>query len=560
MAGAITRRDFLNAMGAAPAALAFAGRAVAAQADGRPNIVLFLTDDALWSEYQFHNPEGVYTPSFKRLADEGVRFTRCYCAGSSCSPARFSLFTGRRPSTAIDPGTLAAARHRNGYVRFSNSGKALLHEDNVARVLRDAGYLTCIIGKTDGIDKSGDYHKIDPAWDPDDPEVARKLEENQRLRQKQMRHFGFDHPLYVHRGNIQPHFATRKNAVHNVEHMTSKALEFLGIAQRRRKPFFLVYSTSMLHAPNEYDSLTKGSPLATEAGSLTQPPTGVQPSRRSCIDRVKARGLPPRSAAPALWIDDALTAILAKLRSMGADENTLVVLHNDNGHDNHGKDSAYHDGFHVPLVVRWPKGVVRPGRKDEHFVRSFDLVPTFMELAKARRPEGMLLHGRSIVPLLRGRAPRDWRDSVFMSYGFARVVQRGAYRYIAVRFPDNHETNPLAGKPGKPLAAKHKKLLARAGNRKGMTHGRAPTKAELNHYEVHGESYFDADQLYDIRKDPLERSNLAADANHAGVLKEMRKLLRQYLQRVPGPFGEFKTQDPEYTRFRAGSGASPPST
>jgi len=553
------RRDFLRigtlgvgSLALAPSQLdtvAFSGAAISAKGDDRVNIIMLITDDTLWDEYQFHNPKTAYTPTMQQLADEGVCFTNCFAGGSTCAPARFSLFSGRQPYSAIDPGTLEAARHRNGYIKIVNGGSVLLYEYNVARVLRKAGYLTGIIGKTDGIEKSG-FHKIEPDWEPDNPKVEKKLKENQEIRQKQMKEFGFDYPLYVHRGNIQTHFATRKNAFHNVEYMTSKALEFLDIAAKENKPFFLVYATSLMHAPKPYESLTKGNPLATEAGSLKEPVTGVQPSRQSCIDRVKKRGIEPNRVAAMLWLDDSLAAIMKKLKEIEADENTVIVLVNDNGHDNYGKGSIYYDGFHVPLVIRWPKGIVSPGRKETRLVRSFDLVPTFMELASDRKPDRMVLHGRSLVPLLKNHPPKDWRTSVFMPYGFARAVLKGDYHYIAVRFPENHDNiHPIKNKPGNGLAEKHKKLLEKAGNRKGMTSGATMTKAELNQYGVHGESYFDADQLYNIKNDPLEKNNLAKNPEYAPVLKEMRELLKEYMMQMPGSFGEFKTEDPEYIRF-----------
>lgn len=67
----------------------------------------------------------------------------------------------------------------------------------------------------------------------------------------------------------------------------------------------------------------------------------------------------------------------------------------------------------MPLIVRWP-GVVKPGSRPSPLVQNIDYAPTFAEIAGAKVPEG--LHGRSLVPILRGETPADWRTSIYYHY------------------------------------------------------------------------------------------------------------------------------------------------
>ena len=92
----------------------------------------------------------------------------------------------------------------------------------------------------------------------------------------------------------------------------------------------------------------------------------------------------------------------------------------------------------MPLIVRWP-GVVKPGSRFTQFVQNIDYAPTFVEMAGGKVPEG--LHGRSLVPILRGQTPTDWRQSIYYHYydhdGAHNVVNHyGLHtaRYTLARF------------------------------------------------------------------------------------------------------------------------------
>ena len=108
-----------------------------------------------------------------------------------------------------------------------------------------------------------------------------------------------------------------------------------------------------------------------------------------------------------------------------------MVYASDQGFYNgeHGwfdKRWIYEESIHMPLIVRWP-GVVKPGSRFAPMVQNIDYAATFVEMAGAKAPRG--LHGRSLVPILRGQSPADWRRSIY-------------YHYYA---PDSHDVPPHLG-------------------------------------------------------------------------------------------------------------------
>ena len=138
----------------------------------------------------------------------------------------------------------------------------------------------------------------------------------------------------------------------------------------------------------------------------------------------------------------------------------------------------------MPLIVRWP-GVTKPGSVDDHLVQNLDYAETFLDLAGAVIPDDM--QGRSLVPLLRGQPPADWRDSIYYHYyGFPAVHQ--VARHYGIR-TDRH------------------KLI------------RYPQVGKV--------------QLFDVRDDPWEIRNLADDPAQAPLVERLTRRLKE-LQKMAG--------------------------
>jgi arylsulfatase A-like enzyme len=117
-------------------------------------------------------------------------------------------------------------------------------------------------------------------------------------------------------------------------------------------------------------------------------------------------------------VDDSVGKYLEYLEKAGLAQDTVVIYASDQGFYNgeHGwfdKRWIYEESLRMPLIVRWP-GVVKPGSRPALLVQNIDYAPTFMEIAGGKIPDG--LHGRSLLPILRGETPADWRKSVYYHY------------------------------------------------------------------------------------------------------------------------------------------------
>ena len=120
--------------------------------------------------------------------------------------------------------------------------------------------------------------------------------------------------------------------------------------------------------------------------------------RAELLKTITEKGFDPNShVAGEAWIDDSLGAIFRKLKELGIDDNTLVVFAPDHGRD--GKATVFsHGGCQIPMIMRWPKGITSQRVCDE-LVQNIDLVPTFFELAEAKKPADYRIDGQSLTPL-----------------------------------------------------------------------------------------------------------------------------------------------------------------
>jgi arylsulfatase A-like enzyme len=156
-------------------------------------------------------------------------------------------------------------------------------------------------------------------------------------------------------------------------------------------------------------------------------------------------------------IDDNVGRLLQWLEENGLDKDTIVVYSSDQDyftgeHYMAEKRWMYEQGLKMPFVIRWP-GVVRPGSKPEAMIQNIDYAPTFLEAAGLVPPREM--QGRSLVPILSGKTPKDWRQSVYYHYfahGKHNVprhdgVRTGRYKLIHFYTDDSFEMFDLQADP-----------------------------------------------------------------------------------------------------------------
>ena len=488
----------------------------------RPNIIMFLIDD--------QNPSSIaafggdtYTPNLDRMAAEGMKFTRAYVSSSVCTPSRYSFLTGRFAGNSHSKLYVESVGGKE-YQGLPNFNVALERDNmNVGNILRKAGYTTGFVGKyhlTSSLDFP-EFYQGENQWIniPKDarpgPEASAHFKHNERWMRRYLETLGFSWAKNVYPENIHQPYSS-----HNPEWTTVAALEF--IEENKEGPFYLHLCSTLLHGPDKSWRKSMEQPLVTGEGVVGNIPEIMTP-RAELLKTIAEKGFDPDShVAGEAWIDDSLGAILRKLKELEIDDNTLVVFAPDHGRN--GKGSVFsHGGCQVPMVMRWPKGI-DAGQVCEELVQNIDLVPTFFELGKVEKPKSYRIDGKSLAPLFENGTANDWRSHLYLEMGAARATVTKDWSYIAVRYTQNQIASIQKATPHNlPRAMSY---IGRLGiGVRGADHP----------------GFFDENQLYDLKNDPMEMNNLAHKKQQATRLKEMRSLLQQDLEAIGRPFGEFIT-------------------
>ncbi len=492
-----------------------------ANADTRPNVLFIITDDQERSEFNFL-PEGCdergnprnLTPHIDRLATEGVVFLNQYVSSPVCTPSRYSVLTGTYASRSP---TFAKAAQRGEQVNITWNSHIDETTSNVARTLEAAGYFTGAVGKNHVIKAKGSGREggsPDDA-DPRDPNVAAYYADKQRQQVAAMKACGFDYAASLYAGNLPGH-TCKALEYHNMDWITSGALEFLDEWKQTERPFFLYMATTLNHGPGPANKKYTGDPLATPAGLLDSP-LDVQLPRSSIPERVRKAGLSTDGpACDLLWLDDGIGAVLNRLEELGELNNTIVFYFDDHGVES-GKGSLYEGGIRSVSFV-WSPRYVKGGRQTEVRVSNIDFAPTIMELCGVLESEQHAVDGTSFVSVLQG-GELEIHDHLFFELGATRAVLQDGWKYLAFRLPPSLPSNPpkpythLADRPG----------------------GRGSEGPAMKFYP----NYYDQDQLYNVCEDPLERENLYQDGQQKTLVEAMSRLLRKAVGNVPGTFAEF---------------------
>ena len=510
---------------------------VLAGPQAKPNVLFIITDDQELDSFGFINHKAL-TPNIDRLAREGVYFSRGYVSSSVCTPSRYTCLTGRYASRSqVSKFTKNITAEGQTWVHWN--ADLAQSETNIAKTLQAHGYVTGVVGKLHGFELPGHHKSINRQADPNDPKVIETLEQDQKLFARELKKHGFDYAAHLHRGNLgSGRSIPLALCQHAPEWTAQAAMEFM--EQNKDRPFYLYYATTLLHGPNPLTSL-KSDPRISEQGFLKEPPN-VQPSRQSVLDRVKRAGI-DETLAPATWHDDNVGALLNKLDDLGIADDTLVIYFNDHGADG-GKGTLYEGGARTPIIIRYP-GKIKP-RHTDALVQNTDFVPTILSACGIRPPAQMPIDGVDLMPLLAG-ARDTARDSLYFEIGYTRAVVTSQYKYLAFRVPPSRQISRQDNfKAMQEVAQKapSKKVGLEINPEARITHiHRSPggDGTELgNGLKHYGKHYFDADQLYDLKNDPHERTNLAHDPAHSAVLQRMNTALKHHLDGVPGPFAEFK--------------------
>ena len=368
---------------------------------GKPNILFIMSDDHAAHAISAYGSRINQTPCIDRLARDGMRFDRVFCVNSICTPSRATILTGKYS-------------HKNGtpvFNRFDGS------QPTVSKYLQAAGYYTGMIGKWHlGSDPTGfDCWKVLPGQG-----------------------------AYVNPAFLEPSGRRVING-YVTDIITDLSIEFLK-NRPKDKPFFLMCHHKAPHrnwVPDEKHKAMFAERQIPEPATLRDSYETRTDAIRECRQKILGdlnpndTKLPPPAGlegdALLKWkyqrymqdylaciqsVDDNVGRLLDYLDESGLSKNTVVIYTSDQGfflgdHGLYDKRFMYEPSIKMPFLIRWP-GVTKPGSTQEVMAINVDFAPTFMDMAGLRVPADM--QGRSLVPLLKGRRPGDWRTSWYYRY------------------------------------------------------------------------------------------------------------------------------------------------
>ncbi len=508
----------------------------------KPNVIFIITDDQEKQQFGFLD-ESAYTPNIDRLANQGVYFTNTYATSTVCTPSRYTCMTGRYPSQGTSPKFLSDYTPE-GSTRVDFNTYVEYDRPNIPKVMKSAGYRTGMIGKWHI--GNLDFKELvpPPGSDPKDPEVAAMLKTNQERLAEAIKRHGFDYASRLYAGNsLDSHVLKNTGIVdHNWEWMVEGALEF--IEESKDEPFYLYLSSTLSHWPPPEKSFHVD-PRITAAGILDYD-IDVQPSRADILRRQKEHGLTDKQAI-ALWIDDGIGAILDKLEALDLDEDTLIIYFNDHGMANNSKFSLYEGATHTQMMAYWP-GQINARRSDK-LVSSLDFAPTIFDACGITPPEELDMRGLSFLPLAKSEPVENWREYVYSELGHTRAITGYDWKYLAFRLPPSTQLSQeerdriqiayldrLVEEYGweRPAFDPNARIPHTGGPPGGTLLDRNIFKANPPYLK----NYYDPDQLYNLKNDPLETTNIAAQ--NPEKLATMQAALKKFLNELPGNFADLK--------------------
>ncbi len=402
----MNRRDFLKQSALVAGTSLFGGSAFGAGVSfanktmsfkvgkKRPNFVFILIDDMGWRDVGFMGGRYYETPNTDKLASEGMVFTSAYANAANCAPTRACFLTGQYSSRHGIYTVASSARGASSTRRLipvTNDETLNTEHVTFAEVLKSAGYVSASMGK----------------WHMGDPPTLGPCEQGFNINVGGRAAGGpytgdqyfapYENPWLLPEGPVGEYLTDR---------LTDEAISF--IETNKDKPFFLYLTHYAVHTPLE----------------AKQDLVDYYNTPEKVADRTT---LPKHDnatyAAMIHSTDEGIGRIMKKLEELKLDEDTIVTFFCDNGgvHSHTdmyplrgAKGMFYEGGIREPMIVRW-KNHIKPGTTCDVPVIGTDFFPTFLEQAGVKKPEGKILDGVSIVPLLKGETGLS-RESIFWHF------------------------------------------------------------------------------------------------------------------------------------------------
>lgn len=477
----------------------------------RPNIVFIMSDDHGYQAISAYGYGLNHTPNIDGLSSEGMLFNNAFVNNSLCAPSRASIISGK----------------------FSNKSSVKVIGDlfdglqtTFPKQLQKAGYQTALIGKwhlfsyPTGFDYwnifpgQGDYYNPNFIRDSGDTVrvqgYATNLITDDAIRWLDQR--DTTKPFCVLVWNKAPHrnwmpeikylnefdsieipepptlfddYRTRTRAAHEQRMEISKWLS----------PNYDLKEEMYPTTNHRYDGLWKGilgrlTPEDQQAFlNAYKPKNGAFRNANlsgDSLTRWKYQRFIKDYLRTVQSVDDNVGRVMDYLKKNNLEKNTIVIYTSDQGFylGEHGwfdKRFMYEESFRTPLIVRWPN-VIKPGSVNNDMVMNLDIGETLLDAAGAKIPDDM--QGKSFLPILQGKTPKDWRKYVYYHY-YASGGDHNVAKHIGIR-------------------SERYKLI---------------NFYENNEWE-----------LYDLQKDPSELHNVYNDPSYKNILSSLKTELQNQMK------------------------------
>jgi arylsulfatase A-like enzyme len=380
--------------------------AAAQTAAKKPNILVIWGDDVGQFNISAYNMGmmGYKTPNIDSIAKQGALFTDWY-GQQSCTAGRAAFITGQSPI-------------RTGLTKVGLPGapEGMKKEDpTIATLLKAQGYVTGQFGKNHlgdrdemlpsahGFDEFfGNLYHLNAEEEPENPDYPKSPEFKKKFGPRGVIH-SFADGRITDTGPL-----TRKRMETIDEEVTAKALDFMERAKKADKPFFIWWNSTRMH-------------IWTHLKPASQGKTGLGVYPDGMVEH-----------------DGHVGQVLAKLKELGLDENTIIMYSTDNGAETMSwpdggttmfrgeKNTNWEGGYRVPAMIKWP-GVIKPGTIVNDIGSHEDMLPTLLaavgnRTVKEDLKKGAAIGGRSfkvhldgydLGPALRGEA-KEWPRREFI--------------------------------------------------------------------------------------------------------------------------------------------------
>jgi len=435
-----------------------------------PNVLFLMSDDLNTALSGFGHPQ-CKTPELDKLARRGMRFQNMHCQYPVCGASRASLMSGLYPYTNRTLGNAGTLR--------GNMPDVV----TMSQLFRKNGYRVGRVSKIYhmGIPPeiiAGTATRDDPhSWD----EVVNIKAPEQHAPGEKTNWSPKNHSSQSFTGVV----AEGDDLVHADGMAASHAIDFL--KRHKDKSFFLACGFVRPHVPlvaparyfDRYDRDAMIAPVVP-ADDLEDVPEIIRNYKRNStsygVTPELHKGLLEAYYASISYMDAQVGRVLDALEALGLAENTIVVFTSDHGyllghHHKFQKQHLFEEATRVPFIVSVPWMKKQHGKATTHITALIDLYPTLAKLAGLKAPDN--LHGESLVPLLKDPASADWKKALAFT-------------------------------------------ISRSGGESIRTHGWRFTQWNFGAGGM---------ELYDLRNDPGEFTNLAGNPTYAAPLKKLKAQL-----------------------------------